>query len=159
MKPILKQILLLIATLWGVGKIPKAPGTWGSLAAIPVVFALMKLGPILYMILTLIFIILAIFAADEYERQSAQHDSKEIVIDEVVGMLVAMTWLPQTVQTYLAGFFLFRFFDILKPFPISYFDRKVPGGFGVVIDDVVAGMITNLILQLVLINTPWLGVI
>jgi phosphatidylglycerophosphatase A len=79
------------------------------------------------------------------------------VIDEVIGFLITMTWLPMTWQAYLAGFLLFRVLDIFKPFPIGYLDEKVPGGLGVVADDVAAGMIANIILQVVLVKTAWLG--
>lgn len=151
-------MLLKIATLFGVGRIPKAPGTWGSLATLPLCYLLLKNGPFIYMSTTLGLIFLAIVAADAYERTSTKHDSKEIVVDELVGMLVTMTWLPLTWQSFLLGFLVFRFFDILKPFPISYFDKKVPGGFGVVADDLVAGLIGNIILQLVLHHTAWLGI-
>lgn len=151
-------MLLKIATLFGVGRIPKAPGTWGSLATLPLCYLLLMAGPFVYMIATLVIIIIAIVAAEHFERQSQSHDSKEIVIDEVVGMLVTMTWLPSTWNSFLIAFCVFRFFDVLKPFPISYFDRKVPGGFGVVADDLVAGILGNIVLQLVLHNTAWLGV-
>ncbi|MEY4616208.1 MAG: hypothetical protein RJB66_1168 [Pseudomonadota bacterium] len=151
-------MLLKIATMFGIGKAPKAPGTWGSLATLPICFVLMKMGPLVYMAVSLGLAILAIVAAEHYERQSAHHDSKEIVIDECVGMLITMTWLPLTWQSFVLGFLLFRFFDILKPFPVSYFDRKVPGGFGVVADDIVAGIMGNVILQIILHHTAWLGV-
>lgn len=147
-----------MATLFGVGRIPKAPGTWGSLVTLPLCFVLLKLGPFIYMAVTLGLIILAIVAAEHYERQSEKHDSKEIVIDELAGMLVTMTWLPLTWQSFVIGFLVFRFFDIVKPFPISYFDKKVPGGFGVVADDLVAGLLGNILLQLVLHHTAWLGI-
>lgn len=147
-----------IATVFGVGRIPKAPGTWGSLVTLPLVLGLMWLGPLVYMAATLAMAIVAIIAAEQYEQQSEKHDSKEIVIDEVAGMLVTMTMLPMTWQSFVIGFILFRLLDIFKPFPISYFDRKVPGGFGVVLDDLVAGMIANGILQLMLYHTVWLGV-
>lgn len=141
-------MLTQIATFFGIGRIPKAPGTWGTLFALPLVFVLMKLGVLIYMAATLAIILLGIVAAEHYEKQSNKHDSKEIVIDEVIGILVTMTLLPMTWQAFGAGFILFRFLDILKPFPISHFDRKVPGGFGVVADDVVAGMIANMVLHL-----------
>lgn len=147
-----------IATVFGVGLIPKAPGTWGSLVTLPLALALMFLGPLVYMAVTLAMAIVAIVAAEEYEQQSKKHDSKEIVIDEVVGMLVTMTMLPLTWQSFVVGFILFRILDIWKPFPIRYFDRKVPGGFGVVMDDLVAGIIANVVLQLMLYHTAWLGV-
>jgi phosphatidylglycerophosphatase A len=151
-------MLMNIATLFGVGRISKAPGTWGSLATLPLCYFLLKLGPFIYMGATLAIAILAIAAAEHFERQSQQHDSKEIVIDETAGMLVTMTWLPLTWQSFVVGFMVFRFFDILKPFPISYFDKKVPGGFGVVADDLVAGILGNVVLQLMLQHTAWLGV-
>lgn len=147
-----------IATVFGVGRILRAPGTWGSLVTLPLALGLMWLGPLAYMAATLAMAIVAILAAEQYEQQSEKHDSKEIVIDEVAGMLVTMTMLPMTWQSFVIGFILFRLLDIFKPFPISYFDRKVPGGFGVVIDDLVAGMIANGILQLMLYHTAWLGV-
>jgi phosphatidylglycerophosphatase A len=150
-------MLLKIATLFGVGRISRAPGTWGSLVSLPVCFLLLKLGPFIYMGATLAIIILAIVAAEHYEVHSEKHDSKEIVIDEMAGMLVTMTWLPLTWQSFVLGFLVFRFLDIIKPFPISYFDRRVKGGFGVVADDIVAGMIGNALLQLVLHHTAWLG--
>lgn len=147
-----------IATVFGVGRIPKAPGTWGSLVTLPLVLGLMLLGPLIYMAATLAMAIVAILAAEQYEQQSNNHDSKEIVIDEVAGMLVTMTMLPLTWQSFVIGFILFRTLDIWKPFPIRYFDRKVPGGFGVVMDDLVAGIIANVLLQLMLYHTAWLGV-
>lgn len=151
-------MLIKIATMFGIGKLPRAPGTWGSLATLPLCFLLLKLGPLFYMGITLALVILAIVAAEHYERQADHHDSKEIVIDECVGMLITMTWLPITWQSFALGFLLFRFFDVFKPFPISYFDRKVPGGFGVVADDIVAGILSSILLQMILHKTAWLGV-
>lgn len=150
-------MLKQIATLFGVGRISKAPGTWGTLATLPFCYFLLKLGPFIYMAVTLLMIILAIVASEKYEQQSDTHDAKEIVIDETVGFLVTMTWVPVTWQSFLIGFLLFRLLDIWKPFPIRYFDRTVKGGFGVVVDDLVAGIVGNIILQLMLHHTAWLG--
>lgn len=141
-------VLIQLATLFGVGRIPKAPGTWGSLAALPVCWGLLLLGPFVYMGITLLLILLAVMAAEAYEIKFQSHDSKEIVIDELVGMLVTMTWLPLDWQSFVFGFALFRFFDVLKPFPIRYVDRRVPGGIGVVADDLLAGLFSNILLQL-----------
>lgn len=152
------KVLVKIATFFGIGHISKAPGTWGSLAALPLAFGMMWLGPWPYLLITIAIAILAIFAAEQYEKQSHKHDSKEIVIDEVAGILVTMAMLPMTWQSFVFGFILFRILDIFKPFPIRYFDRHVPGGFGVVADDLVAGLIANIILQLVLHNTTLLGI-
>lgn len=148
---------VLIATWFHVGKIPRAPGTWGTLAALPLVFLLHKLGDYWQMGACLLLFPVAVWAAEAYESASGTHDSKEIVIDEVLGMAITMTFLPVTWQAYAAGFALFRLLDILKPFPISYFDRNVKGGIGVVADDVVAGIIANAALQVVFLKTAWLG--
>ncbi|MBL7546043.1 MAG: phosphatidylglycerophosphatase A [Bdellovibrionaceae bacterium] len=147
----------IIATWWWVGKIRWAPGTWGTLATVPVIFLFYRLGPVAYMVGVFIVIILGIFFSDIYEKSLGKHDSSEIVIDEVAGYLIAMTWLPMTWQALTLGFFIFRFFDILKPFPINLLDRKVGGGLGVMIDDVAAGVITNIILQAIYTKTDWLG--
>lgn len=129
-----------------------------TLATIPVWWLLAQLGIFFYMGITLLLTWLGIFAAQAYENQSQTHDSSEIVIDEVVGFLITMTWLPMTWQSVVAGFVLFRLLDIFKPFPIRQLDRKVPGGFGVAVDDIAAGLIGNIILQLVYAQTNWLGV-
>lgn len=146
-----------IATFFGIGKARKAPGTWGTLATIPLVLLLMHFGILTYMVATLLLLPLAIVSAEVYEKQSATHDSKEIVIDEVLGFMITMTWLPMSWQSFVLGFLLFRALDIWKPFPISYLDKKVQGGLGVVIDDVAAGIVANLILQVVYTKTNWLG--
>jgi phosphatidylglycerophosphatase A len=109
------------------------------------------------MLVVLALIGLGIVAAQAYESQAGVHDSKEIVIDEVVGFLITMTWLPVTWQSALIGFIVFRFFDILKPPPIRQLDQKVQGGFGVMVDDIVAGIIGSIIMQILYNHTNWLG--
>ncbi len=109
------------------------------------------------MTVTFIIVLLGIFVAQVFEKHADQHDSKEIVIDEVAGFLIAMTWLPPTWQSLVAGFLLFRFFDIVKPPPIRQIDQRMQGGIGVMADDVAAGLIVNLILQVVYTHTGWLG--
>lgn len=153
----LKGIVIHSATLFGVGNIPFMPGTWGTLATVPLCYFMLQLGPLLYMLITLALSIYAIWAADLYEQQAGTHDAKQIVIDELAGFLVTMAWMPLTWQSLLIGFVIFRLLDIVKPFPISYFDKKVPKGLGVVADDVVAGIIGNVILQIIFTNTSWLG--
>ena len=146
------------ATGLGVGLIPWAPGTFGTLLAVPLVWLAAQSGHFSYMAITIAMVIFAVLMAHLDEMRSKRHDSSEIVIDEVAGFMVAMTWLPNTWQAYLFGFVLFRLFDIWKPFPIRQIDRDMPGGFGVVMDDVAAGLIVNIILQFVYIKTVWLGV-
>ncbi len=153
-----RKILCLLATYFNIGKFPKAPGTVATIATIPIWFLLWHAGPVIYMIVTLLLFPLGVMAAHAYETYSQTHDAKEIVIDEVVGFLITMTWLPLTWQSLVLGFIIFRFLDIVKPPPIRQLDRKVPGGLGVMIDDVAAGLIGSLIMQTIYTQTSWLGV-
>ena len=147
----------ILATAGYLGKAPKAPGTVGTLAGIPIVFVLYSLGELSYMLGAFLLCIFAIFVAEAYESKNDVHDASEIVIDEVAGYVIAMTWLPLTWQSLVGSFILFRIFDALKPFPIGWLDRKIKGGLGVVVDDVAAGMIANVILQIIFTKTNWLG--
>lgn len=149
MTPIYKKIISILATWFGCGRLT-APGTFGTLGAIPLVGALSLLDPLLYMLCTLVFVLGAIFVAQFYEANSGGHDDSEVVIDEVAGFLVTMTWVPFQWPYVLVGFALFRFFDIVKPYPISYVDKKVGGGVGCVGDDLLAGILSNIILQLII---------
>lgn len=153
----LNKLGLQIAILFGVGKIPKAPGTVATLATIPIWILMHSLGPVVYMVITFLLVPVGVWAANLYESHSQQHDSKEIVIDEVVGFLITMTWLPLTWQSALLGFVVFRFFDILKPPPIRQLDQKIKGGFGVMVDDIAAGIIGSIIMQTLYNQTNWLG--
>lgn len=153
----LRKFLKHLATFFGVGFFPKSPGTAGTLATLPLVLLLSWAGPLVYMSFVILFLPIAILSAQIYQEEMGGHDRQEIVIDEVIGFLIAMTWLPMTWKSLLMGFLLFRVLDILKPFPIGYLDKKVPGGLGVVIDDVVAGIIASLILQYIYQHTSWLG--
>ena len=154
----MNRLLLLIATYFNIGRISKAPGTVATVATIPLWWALAQTGPLIYMIVVVLLIPLGILAAQAYEAQSSEHDSKEIVIDEVVGFLITMVWLPLTWQSLVLGFILFRFLDIVKPPPIRQLDQHVKGGFGVMIDDIAAGLIGSVILQIIFTQTSWLGV-
>lgn len=144
-------------TVGGLGRLPKAPGTFGTLAGIPMAYGLSLAGPTVYLAATLVILILAIFACEIHERETAKHDAQHIVIDEVVGYLIAFAWLPLTWQSLLAAFVVFRFFDILKPYPISVLDARVKGGLGVMIDDVAAGLAANIILQALASRSDLLG--
>jgi len=98
------------------------------------------------MTLCMLLIVLSIVAADQY---GAGKDLKEIVADEFVGLMVALFLVPQTWTLWILGFVLFRVFDILKPFPIAHLDKNVKGGFGVVLDDLVAGLFANALIHFV----------
>ena len=109
------------------------------------------------MFATLLLVLFAVVIAQLHENFKGEHDSKEIVIDEIVGYLIAMTWLPLNWISLGLAFVLFRFFDILKPWPIREIDQRVGGGLGVVVDDVAAGIAASLILQVIYVQTNWLG--
>ena len=154
--------LELFVTFGGVGRAPKAPGTFGTLAAIPLAwFAALYLGEKGYLIFATALLFASIFACELYERHGKSrgqgHDAGHIVIDEVVGYLIAFVWLPLTWQSALGAFLFFRFFDIVKPYPISVLDEKVRGGLGVMVDDVAAGLAANIVLQAIASQTLLLG--
>ncbi len=147
----------LLATFFYLGRSPWIPGTVGTLGGIPLAMVFLCGGHTGYILATLLLTLVAIFVAQAFENKYDVHDSREIVIDEVAGYAVAMTWLPVTWQSFLFAFVIFRILDGLKPFPLSYIDRHIQGGLGVVADDILAGVITNFILQVMLVQTNWLG--
>jgi phosphatidylglycerophosphatase A len=130
----------VLLAAWGpCGYVPLAPGTAGTLGAIPLFWALRDLPLWLYLLTTAAFIAVAIVAASAAGRYWKFADASPIVIDEVAGYLVTMALIPWSWGTAIAGFVLFRIFDVIKPWPASTFDR-VKNGFGVVMDDVAAGV-------------------
>jgi phosphatidylglycerophosphatase A len=145
----MRRLALLLATWWGVGYSPIAPGTAGTIAAIPF-FLLLSLLPLSgYLAGVLGIGLVACWAAGQAERIFQKKDSRLIVIDEAVGFLVTMTALPPAWPYLVGGFCLFRCFDILKPPPIRLIERKVPGGYGVVLDDVLAGIYAQISLRII----------
>ncbi|WP_374077462.1 phosphatidylglycerophosphatase A [Bdellovibrio bacteriovorus] len=146
-----------LATLFGIGRFPKGPGTAATVATIPLVLLLSKFGPLVYMGAIVLLLPVGIVACEFYEQDKGGHDHKEIVIDEVLGFLITMVWLPLTWQAILIGFALFRLLDITKPLFIGYLDKKIQGGLGVMVDDVAAGIIASLIMQVLYTQTNWLG--
>jgi len=137
-----------IAFGFGSGLLPKAPGTWGTLAALPVYLLIAPYSITIYLIITLILFLLGVWVCDNASTKLGVHDYKGIVWDEVVGYLITMTTVPVGIGWMLAGFILFRLFDIVKPFPISIIDKRIKGGFGIMLDDLVAGVFAGFILQL-----------
>lgn len=144
------RLLMFLASGCGVGYLPWAPGTWGSLFALPLCFLLSRLEASLYWMVLLAIVALAIVAAGAAEKILDRKDPGVVVIDEVAGMLVTMIGAPPTLAAYGAGFLLFRFFDIVKPFPVRWADRHLNGGVGIVLDDLLAGVYALLCLQLLL---------
>ena len=157
--PNLKDPFHFAATLGGIGMVPIAPGTFGSITAwIIFVYLSHFISMINMLILTILFFILSIWICSEASKDLENKDHKSIVIDELVGMWIAL--LPvlviansqyERIVYALAALILFRFFDILKPFPISYFDKNYKNGFGIVIDDVISGLMAIIPSYLILI--------
>jgi phosphatidylglycerophosphatase A len=126
---------------FGSGLAAKMPGTFGTLAALPLVVLLSHFSSFsVYLTVTILVCVLGIWICGKTAEDMGVHDDSSIVWDEVAGMLITMLAVPLSWQTVLVGFMLFRFFDILKPWPISYLDKHVHGGFGIMIDDVLAGL-------------------
>lgn len=148
----------ILATFFYLGRAPLIPGTIGTIGALPMVFLFSLAGVQGYIALVFVFTLFAIRVADKYEQLVQDHDNKEVVIDEVVGYIVAMFWLPHTWQAFAMSFVIFRTLDMIKPYPLNLIDRGVQGGYGTVLDDLVAGVITNIIMQFVYTQTTWLGV-
>ena len=143
-----ERAVLFVATGFFVGNLPFAPGTFGSLIGLPLCFLLSRLDLLKSLICILIFILFAMGIASAAEKIIKQRDPGQIVIDEIAGLMVTLAGLPFNLKTALAGFIIFRVFDILKPFPIRMIDRSVGGGSGIVLDDVMAGIYGNLIIRL-----------
>ena len=143
-----ERAVLFVATGFFIGSVPVAPGTFGSLIGLPVCFFLSRLNFLQSVIFILAFILFAIGIASAAEKILKQKDPGQIVIDEIAGLMVALAGLPFILQTVLAGFIVFRVFDIFKPFPIRILDTRVGGGSGVVLDDVLAGVYSNLVVRL-----------
>ena len=139
----------ILATWGGSGYAPFASGTFGTLAAIPLYLLLAGLPLPLYLLTLTAFFFLSCWISGKAEVLFNEKDSGKIVIDEVVGYLVTMTAIPFDWRYMLAGFFLFRLFDIVKPPPARWFDRKVKNGYGVVLDDVAAGIYAWLCLLII----------
>ena len=139
---------LTLATVLGIGYAPVAPGTFGSLPGLLLYWALFQLGGAPAVIAALLLLIpLGIQAASAAERHFGSEDPGRVVVDELVGQLVALTFLEPTPFNLVAGFLLFRLLDIVKPFPARRLER-LHGGSGIMLDDLAAGLYANVILQL-----------
>jgi phosphatidylglycerophosphatase A len=150
----MRRLIVLLATWWGVGFCPFASGTVGTLAAIPL-FLILSLLPLwLYLCCLLGLALLACWAAGRAEAIFGEQDPRAVVIDEVVGFLAVMIALPPTWPYLVAGFMLFRAFDVIKPPPIRFLERTVPGGYGVVLDDVLAALYAHIALRILFLFLP-----
>lgn len=140
--------LLPIATGFGVGYSPVIPGTLGTLIAIPIYYFLSAIPFPLYEITLVGFFFLSVWISEKAEILFGKKDDPRIVIDEMMGFFVTMLWIPRGLFFIVAGFILFRAFDIIKPFPVRRLET-LKRGYGVVLDDVMAGIYANILLHLI----------
>ena len=150
MHRIREKCVVLLATGCYAGYIPIASGTFGTLIAIPLCYLLSGLDPVQAVVLLGLFTGFAVWISGEAEKVFKKKDSGLIVIDEMAGLLVTLFLIPWSARSVVIGFFLFRLVDIAKPFPIRRLETKLPGGWGVVGDDVLAGIYANVILRIIM---------
>lgn len=147
-KLIWQNPLYFIAFGFGSGALPYAPGTWGTLIAIPFYLAIQTLPLTIYLLITLAVIIGSIWLCDKISEEIKIHDHPSMCLDEIVGFLVTMIGIPAQLSWIILGFLLFRLFDIWKPQPVRYIDKNVGGGLGMILDDIIAGIYACIILHI-----------
>lgn len=139
-----------IVSLGKIGFIKPASGTWGTLASMPVAFLIAYIySPLSLVIASFIILIIGWYFTNIYEKINNKHDASEIVIDEMAGVFITLSFIPVDVWYYIAGFFIFRFFDILKPYPINIIDNQKTA-FSVMLDDLIAGLYAGITLWVLL---------
>jgi len=141
--------IYFLAFGFGSGLLPKAPGTFGTLVAIPLYLLLSQLALTWYLIVTLLGLVMGIYLCEVTSRALKVHDHSGIVWDEIIGFFITMVAAPAGWLWIALGFVLFRVFDIWKPWPIKIVDKYWQGGFGVMFDDVIAGIYAGILLQLI----------
>lgn len=139
-KQILSDPILFLAFGFGSGLAKKAPGTFGTLAAVPVYWLFAQTNSIVYSLLTIVITISGVWICGWAAEKLGEHDFSGIVWDEIAGYLITMWLIPFSWKALVLGFLLFRVFDILKPWPIKWVDQHVGGGLGIMLDDVLAGI-------------------
>ena len=145
---LLRQPVHLFAFGFGAGLSPKAPGTFGTLIAIPIVLAVMHFGWFTHLAFTCVASVVGIYICGESARRLGVHDHSGIVWDEICGFAVTMLAAPAHWYWVLCGFGLFRFFDLVKPWPIREIDHSLGGGLGIMLDDIIAGVFAAAVLLL-----------
>lgn len=150
----LKSPAILLATWFGSGLLPRAPGTWGSLFALPFAWAILTVfGGVGLALAAAALFAIGIPCANAFIRRAMTEDPAPVVIDEVVGIWLVLSLAAPSLTAFTLGFILFRLFDVLKPWPVSWADRTLKGGLGVMLDDVLAAGYAGGVLYVV---SPWL---
>jgi phosphatidylglycerophosphatase A len=141
------RLIMAIATGLYSGYLPKAPGTWGSVVGLVLYYFLHAVALPTYLLTVGVLLVVGFFVAGSAEKILDRKDPGCVVIDEIVGLLITLAAAPPSPLAWLLGFGLFRFFDIFKPFPVRWIDKRIQGGIGIMLDDVVAGLYGLLVLQ------------
>lgn len=147
--PDLRNPVHLLAFGFGSGLAPKAPGTFGTLVAVPLFLIMQPLSLALYLALLGCGFMAGIWICGRTSRDLGVHDHGGIVWDEIIGFLVTMTLFREAVWWIVPGFMLFRFFDIIKPWPVDWLDRRLQGGLGIMLDDLAAGLYAAAVMYLI----------
>jgi len=142
---------LILSSWFGAGLMPAASGTFGTLATVPFAVVIKYFGWISECLFLIALIPFALWSSHLSQRCLANNDPSEVVIDEAAGFCLAVFLLPFTFISFILGFLLFRVFDIVKPFPIGLIDRRMKGGPGIVLDDLVAGLFANICARIILL--------
>ena len=147
----LRNPVHFLALGFGSGLIPFMPGTFGSLAALPLLVPFLYLSPATLLIAAVLACAIGIYLCGKTADDMQVHDHGSIVWDEVAGILLTFLWVPLSLWTVVAGFILFRFFDIVKPWPIGPVDKYVSGGLGIMLDDIIAGLMACVSLHAIML--------
>lgn len=151
-----KKMAFFISTLFYVGYFPKAPGTIGSLVSLPIIFFIVYNFGLVGLLITIIVSFIIAMIAVKKVLAYTKHDPSFVVIDEFIGQATTFILISQTLQynnniiPYIIGFVLFRIFDIIKPYPVNYADKKIQNAFGVILDDIFAGIYATIILYFIM---------
>lgn len=144
-----------LATGFGSGLLPKAPGTWGTVVGLLLYLVIDSLPLMVYLAIVITGFVAGVWICEKVSQDLGVHDHPSIVWDEIIGYWITMIAAPTGLLWALVGFALFRFFDIVKPFPIKQVDKQLKGGLGIMLDDVIAGLFSLVILQMLVFTMRW----
>lgn len=146
--PVKVKLAMFVSTLFLTGFIPLAPGTWGSAVTALVVYFLVPTASVFTVPILLLLFLAGVSAVNVLQKHDGTSDNPKIVIDEALGMLISVAFLPKTPFVFISAFIVFRVFDILKPYPVRLAEERMKGGLGVVMDDVIAGLLANILVRI-----------
>ena len=142
--------MVIVATGFYTGYLPRAPGTWGTiLIGLPLCIGTRLLGHEFFLLVFIGLVCLSVFSSAFMEKMLEEKDPSCVVIDEISGFFAAMAFIPLTAVDVISACALFRLFDIVKPYPIGWIEKRFPGGWGITLDDILAGLYANILIQII----------